>query len=194
MPEAQPAPSVELHDYLGLTTRPLPARMLVFHGGSGSGKSSQIRLLLDVHPELSGRPVSLCAPGEVPAPGELLVVEEITRRRELLWLAGLGRRYRTVLVASHVPVRWFSPLRLIGSVHAFDLDKRCDKLRNWLDARGVCWTETALEHFVARFNANYTDLEIILESTGCDDLDRALALFLRGGAIRHGPFAASPDD
>ncbi len=176
-----------LDDYLGLLDRPLaPLRLVVFHGASGSGKSSQIALLRARHPELAGRDVRIAMPEALPpGPLDVLVIEEIEFAAQLRCLAPALRRARLVLAACHVDPAWLCPWRLAVRSRCHRLDHLPHKLARALVRRGVRHSPAALAAFVARFGANYTDLDIVLEHAGVDDLDRALALFARGGRIRH---------
>jgi hypothetical protein len=176
-----------LDDYLGLLDQPLaPLRLVVFHGASGSGKSSQIALLRARHPELAGRDVVVTAPDSLPSqPVDILVIEEIEFAGQLACLWPALRRARLVLAACHVDPAWLWPWRLAVRSRCHRLDRQAHKLASALHRRGVRHTPAALAAFVDRFGANYTDLDIVLEHAGVDDLDRALALFARGGRIRH---------
>ncbi len=182
-----PPDPVELDDYLGLLGQPLaPLRLVLFHGASGSGKSSQIELLRARHPELAGREVAVASPEALPAGRlDVLVVEEIEFAAQLRCLAPALRRSRLLLAACHVDPRWLWPWRLALPNRCYRLDRHPHKLARALARRGVRHSPAALAAFVARFGANYTDLDIVLEHAGVDDLDRALALFARGGRIRH---------
>jgi hypothetical protein len=177
-----------LDDYLGLLQQPLDRlRLLVFHGASGSGKSSQIAMLLARHPELAGRPVSHATPlDRIDGRHDVLVLDELKGLRDCACLGPALRRSRLLLVASHVHPTLLWPWRLGRAQRCFRIDPLGHKLARAMQRRGVRYSERALTAFVARYGANYTDLDIVLEQTGVNDLDQALALFARGGQIRHG--------
>lgn len=180
--------ATDLDDYLGLLGTALePLRLLLFHGASGSGKTSQIALLVNRHTDLAGRPVTFATPASLPAARQdVLVIDEIQTLRQAVCLGPALRRSRLLLVASHVEPALLWPWRLGRAGRCFRLDPLADKLARELGRRGIRHTPRALALFVQRFGANYTDLDIVLEQAGVDDLDRALALFLRGSRIRHG--------
>jgi len=185
--EAEPAAD-ELDDYLGLLEQSLAGlRLLVFYGASGSGKSSQIALLRARHPDLQAREVVTVAPNAVPTHSvDVLVIDEIQTLRQCVCLTPALRRCTLLLLASHVPPALLWPWRLGRAHRCVALDPLGHKLERELTRRGVRFSGSALATFVARFGANYTDLDIVLEHGGEDDLDRALARFLRGSSIRHG--------
>ena len=154
------------HDYLGLGGGALPDRgALVFQGRSGSGKSTYIRWLLERHSDLP--------------PGELSVVDEVLRLRDLVRVARRMRRSRLTLVASHLPPVIHAVLRPLGPVLVFRLDRRPEKIRRWLRARGVVFGEGALGAFCDLFGANYTDAAIVLERYPGLTFDEAFRRFRR---------------
>lgn len=175
-----------LDDYLGLLHQPLAGlRMMVFFGASGSGKSSQIKLL-QRHPELAGRDVVHCTPTSMPlGQQDVVVLDEIQTLRDCRCLSSALRSSRLLLVASHVDPRMLWPWRFRVPTRCFRIDSLSHKLARAMRDRGIRFSQAALQRFVAHFGANYTDLDIVLEQAGVDDLDQALALFTRGGAIRH---------
>jgi hypothetical protein len=177
-----------LDDYLGLLQQPIgQLRLLGFHGASGSGKSSQIALLLQRHPDLAQREVTHATPASLPRTHrDVLVLDELQSLRDCACLGRALRRSRLLMIASHVAPILLWPWRLGRAQRCFQIDPLPHKLARELDRRGVRYSATGLDRFMAQFGANYTDLNIVLEHAAVDDLDRALALFQRGGAIRHG--------
>lgn len=177
-----------LDDYLALLERPLALyRALLFFGASGSGKSSQIALLLERHPDLKDRRLTRMTADQRPGgPHDVLVIDELRAPADALSLLWARRNARTMLIASHVDPRWLAPLLLGLPSAAFRLDEHGGKLERHLQCLDVSYTAAALERFTQRFGANYTDLDIVLEASGERDLDRALARFLRQGCIEHG--------
>ncbi|MGQ0800618.1 MAG: hypothetical protein ACT4NL_10975 [Pseudomarimonas sp.] len=189
--------TVPLDDYLNLLTQPIGhLELIVFFGASGSGKSSQLALLLDQHPELAGREVAHLTPeqvraGELTGTQDIVVLDELQRWRDCFSLSMAMRRSRLLLVASHVHPQWLWPWRLGRRQRSFCLDPLAEKLARDMRRRGIRFSARALTDFVARFGANYTDLDIVLEQADSSDLDHALGLFLRGSTIRHEWITAS---
>ncbi len=180
-----------LDDYLKLLAQPIGhLDLIVFFGASGSGKSSQLALLLEQHPELAGREVAHVSPATVRDGGlsgthDIVALDELQRWRDCLSLGPALRRSRLLLVASHIHPHLLLPWRLGRRQRCFLLDPLAEKLARDMRRRGIRFSPRALADFVARFGANFTDLAIVLEQAGSEDLDQALALFLRGSAIRH---------
>jgi len=186
-----------LDDYLNLLTQPIGRlELIVFFGASGSGKSSQLALLLEQHPDLAGRDVTHVTPQQVQSAGltgahDIVVLDELQRWRDCLSMGPALRRSRLLLVASHVHPQWLLPWRLGRRQRSYLLDPVAEKLAREMRRRGIRFSPRALADFVARFGANYTDLDIVLEQAESSDLDHALALFLRGSTIRHEWITAS---
>lgn len=182
-----------LDDYLGLLTQPLRGlRLLLFHGESGSGKSSQIQLLIDAHPELRGRERQTIDAQQMPAAADITVIEELRGWADTQVLSPALRRSQLVLVASHIEPRWLWPWRWRVPHRCYRLDARVDKLARWLTKRNILFGAAALRAFVDRYGANYTDLEIVLGQApgGSGGLpisfDAAWAGFCRGSRIERG--------
>lgn len=168
------------HDYLGLGSVPLPERgALVFHGRSGTGKSAYIDWLLREHPALScGRE------------GEVAVVDEVLRVRDLAVAARVMRRARVTLVASHLPGWAHRLLRPFGPVRVWALDDRPGKLHHWLRVRDVRASREAVRDFCRRFGANYTDAALVLERHPGLSFDGAFRRFRRECRVHHEPSRA----
>ncbi len=159
-------------DYLGLGVAPLGARTLVFRGRSGSGKSCYIRWLRQHHPD--------CADAAVI--DELLCWRDLTRL-----LRAFPATATPVLIASHLPAAAHLLLRPCGTLRVYRLDGLRGKLPAWLAARGLHASPSTLAEFHARYGANYTDAEIVLERYPGASFDAAWALFRRECRIRHEP-------
>lgn len=177
-----------LDDYLGLLHRPLRKfRLIVFHGESGSGKSSLMRLVATRHSDFAGRQRSWIQPFDpIPAHAEVLLVDEVQGWRDLHCLTPALRTAQAVLLASHVDPRWLWPWRFRHASLCLRLDRVTIKLERQLARLGVRYSARALDTFMARFGANFTDLEIVLELGPGDDLDAAMALLDRGSGIERG--------
>lgn len=170
----------EFDDFLGLVARDLSRqRLLVFYGCSGSGKSTAIDWLLRSHPGFAGREaVRIEGPPlrviENAAP--LVVLDEITSPRELPLVAGLLSRGSTLLVASHLRPAWYCAFPR-AAVFTMDADRA--KITRHLERLGLHASSHAVDEYVRRFGANYTDVGIILERHPAPTFDASLGAFLR---------------
>ncbi|HMO83570.1 MAG TPA: hypothetical protein PKC18_01485 [Lacipirellulaceae bacterium] len=158
-------------------------RLVEFCGGSGAGKSTAIAYLCTQHPQFRDRPVTTVDPARplpaTTAAGELVVVEELYRRRHLGAVVALLRRGATVLAASHLRPAWSAPLGLRWRRRSFTLDRDWTKIVRHLQRRGVPHSDAAVRAYCRRYGANYVDAEIILERCPEASFDAALARFER---------------
>ena len=155
-------------DFLGLLGRDFSRhRLVLFCGASGSGKSTAIRFLLERHPDFNGT--------------DVMVMDEV-HAGNLHRLAAnvMGRR---VLAASHFPLAWISAL---PGITVFRTDRDRGKIARYLRALGVSASSEAVEAYVRRFGATYTDVDIILERYPAPRFDIALARFQRFCRLRLG--------
>lgn len=159
------------HDYLGLARVELRGtRLVVFRGGSGSGKSSYIGWLLERHPALRE--------------AEVAVVDELLRPWDLALLLAVVRRSPLTLAASHLAGPAHALLRPWGAVRVYDLDRAGGKLRPWLERRGFHASEMAVAAYHRRFGGSYTEAEALLERYPGLSFDAALSRFLRECRVR----------
>ncbi|MCB1553158.1 MAG: hypothetical protein KDJ14_05070 [Xanthomonadales bacterium] len=162
-------------------------RLIVFHGESGSGKSTLMRLLATRHPDLAGRQRSWVQPiDRLPAQADVLLIDEVQGWRDLACLAPALRRARCVLLASHVDPAWLLPWRIGVRSLAFRLDRCAAKIERVLQRRGIAYSPGALQQFLRRFGANYTDLDIVLELGSLHSLDAGMAALARGTGVALG--------
>ena len=176
-------------DWLGLDRRDFSRnRLIVFHGMSGSGKSTAIRYLIVSHPDFRHRePLHVNGPpfDRVHArPSDVLVIDELLRPADLTPLLRVIARAKTTVVASHLPpivLRLLFPLRRTS---VFRTDRCEAKIGRALARRNIAHSPRSLAEFVDRFGASYTDLEIILERCPADSFDRSLSKFVRSCSIR----------
>lgn len=177
--------SAAFDDFLGLREQSFARRRLVlFHGASGSGKSTAIQWLVANHADFHAARVCVVRPkisGWTPVPrdAEWAIVDEIEHVAELGRIAGLLARGHRVVVASHVPIAFTRPLLIAVRSRVFRTDRDPAKLARHLQRRNVAWSPAALESYTARFGASYAMLDIILEYGRVPDLDRCLARFER---------------
>ena len=183
MPMRPPEPGFD--DHLGLMSRDFSgARLVVFHGVSGSGKSTSIARLLSDHPDFRGQ-----ACGHVTGPGirwrglcrreHLVAVDECYRLRDLFGLARLLRRGHRVLAASHLPIWTSALLGRIWPVVALRTDCDPAKIARYLDTCRVRFSRDRVLDFSSRFGASYLDVDRIMEFDGGRDFDRAYDRFIR---------------
>jgi hypothetical protein len=159
-------------DFLGLAGRDFSShRVVAFVGESGSGKSTAIRFLREHHPDFVRR--------------QACIFDE-ARAADLPRLWQAVARGRKLLVASHLPAGVLRALLPFRGVAVFETDRDCGKIRRYLERSGVPASAAAVEAYVRRFGATYTDVDLILERFPGRTFDAALACFERFCALERG--------
>ncbi len=150
-------------DFLGLAGRDLsPFRLVVFHGRSGSGKSTAIRYLLENQFRQK----------------HVAVIDEITTFRDFIRRRHELNGEGPILVASHVDPRWFQ-LLVSGPMAVFRTDGDGSKIDRYLRRLGIEASRSSVQLYVRMFGATYTDVDLILERCPSPSFDRALSTFLK---------------
>ena len=174
------------NDFLGLANRSFEReRLLVFHGTSGSGKSANLKFLADHHPQFRSRetPWIWTMGKNFDVSGvqdhRLVAVDEIISLFQFPALHKLLKANHTVAVASHLHPLWFKILGPTLPIRSFQTDRGSAKLRAYLQAKGVSYSEEALQSFCRRYRASYVELQCILERSPGQSLDHALSFNLK---------------
>lgn len=171
MAEAGP----DFDDYLDLGGQRLAGvRALVLIGRSGAGKTRYLRWLVSHHPDVRA----------LDAAGTLATVDEMWRLRDLPRLWRVVRSASLTLVASHLPGPAHAPIRALGPLRLFHLDRHPDKVARELTRRGVAHSPAAVDAFCGRFGGSYTDLDLVLGRYPGVPFDRAWARFTRECRVR----------
>ena len=158
------------------------ARLIVFAGISGSGKSTALKFLCDHHPGFSaGSRRWLWMMGSIPdvkpiRGHRLVVVDELCHPRQLQVVARLLGQNQTVAVASHLRSAWFWPFRLAGKCCYYSTGGDRGKIGRYLARLGVPHTAGAVAEFCRRHGPSYVDLDCIIERHPGQSLDHALHL------------------
>lgn len=170
-------------DFLALDSRDFATmRLVAFTGVSGSGKSSCLSHLIKHHLSYAGCRLHLIRPGEepmtLPSTDQVLCLDEIITTTELIVLLGFLARGGRAIVATHLPIALLQLARFFGPACLMRTDRDGAKLGRHLAARGIGFTQAALDAFVARHGASYTTMQLILEHTREQkDFDRAFCHF-----------------
>ncbi len=150
-------------DFLGLGGRDLSTfRLVVFHGRSGSGKSTAIHYLLENRFRQT----------------RVGVIDEITTLRDLVRRRHELNGESPILVATHVDPRWFH-LLVRGPIAVFRTDRDSSKIGRYLGRLGIEASRASVELYVRTFGATYTDVDLILERCPSPSFDRSLGTFLK---------------
>ena len=148
-------------DFLGLAAFDAHRfRMIVFHGRSGSGKSTAIEFLRQ----------------RITTP--VVVVDEVTTLVDFFRLQKSLRSNATVLVAAHISPLWFRLIRP-WSIAVFRTDRETSKIERHLERRGIRSSQDSIDAYARRFRATYTDADLIIERWPAPSFDESFARFLK---------------
>lgn len=184
----------DFDDHLGLAAMDFAeVRLIVFHGASGSGKSTYLNRLLRAHPSFCNRPADVIGGGTIdwravrnPA-SELVVVEELLANREIVEIAKLLRAGHLVMAASHLHPWITGLLGMSWPTLQFATDRDPLKIERLLARRGLHYTPKTVAAFCKIHGATFTDVDIVLEHCGGRDFDRAFSRFQRYCTIERRP-------
>lgn len=172
-------------DHLGLSSRDFSGvRLVVFHGVSGSGKSTAIARLVQAHPEFQGQRCSYVTGPyidwrQVTPSTELVVVDECTTLRDALGLAQLLSRGHRVLASSHLPLILSAGLGRIWPAIVLATDREPAKIERYLKVLGAHYSPDCVGAFCAQFGASYCSVDLVMDFDGSSDFDRAYDRFRR---------------
>lgn len=174
----------QFDSHLGLERADLEAcRAVIFHGASGSGKSTYIANLLDTHSAFRGLDRTVVSGGPIDwaraerQPASLVIVDEMLVLRDLWHVARLLCAGHKVIAASHLSPHISACLGALWPLRQFATDREPAKIERFLTHRGVRFSSSVVTEYCRAYGATYTDAEIILEHSGGDDFDLAYRRF-----------------
>ena len=178
-------------DFLGLGKRDLSrCRRVLFHGRSGSGKSTAIEHLLETQFAARERHVIAGPPFqrvEKPLHRDVVIaVDEIESFRDLRHLLPLLRLDATLLIATHVAPALFPVVGCFPDA-VFRTDRDSEKIGRYLASKSLTASARAVREYCTRFGATYTDVDLILERYPDLGFDEALGRFLKFDCIDLSP-------
>lgn len=143
------------------------SKLIVFSGKSGSGKSSYIDFLLNSHFKNASKTFIKSPPFVYPnVTTAVVVLDEVLGMEEYLFCLRQLTLGKTVMAASHLPPFFFAILAFFFKARLFDCDRESSKLARYLSSRGYRFSEKSLQLFQQKYKATFTDLDIILETSG----------------------------
>jgi hypothetical protein len=180
-------------DFLDLRSQSFRnVRLIVFAGVSGSGKSSAIEFLRQRHPDFVGKPFVTLLRTEAGlhfrrASQSVVWIDEVNHPYELKGVARLMRKNQ-VVIATHLPLAWYLPLRTIYRTRICRTDRGEEKIARFLHQRELEFSAAAVRHYCRSHGANYLDIQHILERCPDSSFDRSYALFQRLCKLRKTPW------
>ena len=190
------SPGDGFDDHLGLCDADLTGvRLLVLHGASGSGKSTYLHYLLKNHSSFRGQSVTRVRGGPIDwsaidrPEGDIVLVDELVRGRDIPFVARLLHRGYRVVAASHLHPVLTGFIGLRWNTRQFATDRDARKIERYLDGRGVRYSPKIVAAFCRAHGATYTDADIILSHVGGEDFDRAFLRFQRFCTLKRRPAA-----
>ena len=170
----------QFDDFLGLGRQSFEQTdLLIFHGVSGSGKSSNLKFLAYHHPFFRDKTVHWIWTKHKrfniqPVQSyKLVVVDEIVSPTQLPAVYSLLKTNQTVAIASHISPIWFKLFFRHKRTISYQTDASTKKLSNYLKTRGIPHSTKVLRQFANQYGSNYVDLQCMLEAYPCENFDDA---------------------
>lgn len=94
---------------------------------------------------------------------------------------------KKLILASHIHPYFFSTLRVFYEMKSYNLNKIPSKIKKYLQNKNYTFSEDGISLFVNNFGSNFTDLDIILQSTKNweSNFDYTLTNFLNTHSISY---------
>ena len=155
-------------------------RLLIFHGISGSGKSSNLHFIAHHHSSFKNKSVKWIwthhKKFEVQnvKDYDLVVVDEIVSPFHIVPINKLLGKNKTVAIASHLNPFWIKMLCPLTPTLSFRTDASVEKIHRFLDRKEITYSESSIFSFCKTYGANFVDLQCILENYPGKSFDDAL--------------------
>jgi hypothetical protein len=170
----------QFDDFLGLGRQSFEQTdLLIFHGVSGAGKSSNLKFLAYHHPFFRDMSVHWIWTKhkrfniQSVQSYKLVVVDEIVSPIQLPAVYSLLKTNQTVAIASHISPMWFKLFFRHNRTISYQTDASTKKLSNYLKTRGIPHSTKVLRQFANQYGSNYVDLQCMLEAYPCENFDDA---------------------
>ena len=168
-------------DFLSLSKQNFNnARLLIFHGISGSGKSSNLNYLAHHHPSFQNQSVKWIWTHHKRFKVQaihgynLVVVDEIVSPFQLPAIFKLLTQNKKIAVSSHLNPSWFRILCPFTPTLSFRTDASAEKIRRYLSKKDISFSSESILSFCKSYGSNYVDLQCILENHPGKSFDDAL--------------------
>ena len=168
-------------DFLNLSKQNFNnACLLIFHGISGSGKSSNLNYIAYHHPSFQNQPIKWIwthhkrFKTQAIQDYDLVVVDEIVSPIQLPAISNLINQNKKIAVASHLNPAWFKALFPFTPTLSFRTDTSAQKIHRYLDKRDISYSAESILSFCKTYGSNYVDLQCILENYPGKCFDDAL--------------------
>jgi hypothetical protein len=155
---------ITFYDYLNILKKDFSDfKYIIFYWKSGSWKSTYIKKLKINNKTLKN----------------FIVIDEIYDIFDFFRYLKLFKSKRQFLIASHIPNFLYFILKIFWKIEFYNINKCGKKICKYLDEKWFFYSTKAIEVYLFKFKANYTDLEIILENYSWNNFDEALSYFLK---------------
>lgn len=178
-------------DALNLSGRDLSRyKFIVFTWKSGSWKSSYISWLLSKHHNYAQLNHHTLTPHlvpfekrKLPKDVSILCIDELLHIGHFFLILPTLWNYKKYLIASHLPHSIMSLLHIFWRTLIIQVDTDEKKISRYLAWLGYTASTSVIHDYTLKYRANYTDLQIILETSQERDFDTLYKRFHRTHSI-----------
>lgn len=124
-------------------------QLVIFTGVSGSGKSTYMEHIAQHHNNYN----------------DILFLDDITRIRDLFKIIPHLIRGQRIVMGSHLPIAALRFLRIFSTQKIYRTDLCAEKLKRFLSAQNITFTNNILHRYIKDYKSNYTDMRLMMEHT-----------------------------
>jgi len=145
-------------------------QLVIFTGVSGSGKSTYMKHIAQHHNSQK----------------DILFMDDITRIRDLFKITPQLVRGQRIVMGSHLPICVLRFLRMFGTQKIYRTDLCAGKLKRFLSAQNIRFSNNVLHRYIKNYRSNYTDMRLMMEHTQeTKNFDKAFHRFQSYCQIQH---------
>jgi len=163
-------------------------QLVIFSGVSGSGKSTYMKHIAQHH-DYFKKQKQLWVNFGIPKNTnhkDILFLDDITRISDLFKIIPRLIRGQRIVMGSHLPIPALHFLNFFATQKLYRTDLCAEKLKRFLHAQQVSFSNNVLQNYIKMYKSNYTDMRLMMEHTQeTQDFDKAYQHFQSYCHIQH---------